>query len=86
MFKHVGLTAQETTDLGSEQAQQARSQNQHPTPEMIARDQQQKEARANLCSAFSRPVLPDSFRPTKAVTRSSGIQSLSSMLRKFCTR
>jgi hypothetical protein len=42
MFKHVGLTAQEITDLGSEQAQQARSQNQHPTPEMIARDQQQK--------------------------------------------
>jgi energy-coupling factor transporter ATP-binding protein EcfA2 len=46
MFKHVGLTAQEITDLGREQAQQARAQNQQPSPEMIARDHQQKEARA----------------------------------------
>ena len=40
MFKHVGLTAQEITDLGREQAQTARAQNQQPTPEMIAQDQQ----------------------------------------------
>ena len=46
MFKHVGLTAQEITDLGREQAQQARAQNQQPTAEMIAQDQRQKEARA----------------------------------------
>ncbi len=46
MFKHVGLTAKEIAELGREQAQQARSQNQQPTDEMIARDQQQKEARA----------------------------------------
>jgi energy-coupling factor transporter ATP-binding protein EcfA2 len=46
MFKHVGLTAQEITDLGREQAQQARAQNQQPTAEVIAQDQQKKEARA----------------------------------------
>ncbi len=46
MFKHVGLTAQEITDLGREEAQKARAQNQQPTPEMIAQDQQNKEARA----------------------------------------
>lgn len=46
MFKHVKLTAQEIADLGREQAQQARAQNQQPTEEMIARDQEHKEARA----------------------------------------
>jgi predicted ATP-dependent endonuclease of OLD family len=46
MFKHVGLTAQEITDLGREQAQEARAQKQQPTPEMIAQDQEKKEARA----------------------------------------
>jgi predicted ATP-dependent endonuclease of OLD family len=46
MFKHVGLTAQEITDLGREQAQEARAQKQEPTPEMIAEDQRRKEARA----------------------------------------
>jgi hypothetical protein len=46
MFKHVGLTAQEIRDLGIEQAQQARAQKQEVTAEMIAQDQQQKEARA----------------------------------------
>lgn len=46
MFKHVGLTAQEITDLGREQAQDARTKNQQVTAEMIAADQQYKEARA----------------------------------------
>lgn len=46
MFKHVGLSAQEITDLGREQTQQVRAQNQQPTAEMIAQDQQRKEARA----------------------------------------
>ena len=46
MFKHVGLTAQEITDLGREQAQQPRAQGQQPSPEVIAQDQQKKEARA----------------------------------------
>jgi len=46
MFKHVGLTAEEITTLGTEKAQQARNQGQEPTVEMIAQDQQQKEARA----------------------------------------
>ena len=39
----------------------------------------------NLWRAFRSAVFPDSFLPTKAVTRSSGIQPLSSMLRKFWT-
>jgi len=46
MFKHVGLTAQDIKALGHEQAQQALAQNQQPTQEMIAQDQQRKEARA----------------------------------------
>lgn len=46
MFKHVGLTAQEISDLGQEQAAQARHANQKPTDEMIAKDQERKEARA----------------------------------------
>ncbi|HEB86398.1 MAG TPA: hypothetical protein ENI68_05195 [Gammaproteobacteria bacterium] len=46
MFKHVSLTAQEIAELGIEQAQQARTQNHPVTPEMIAHDQHQKEARA----------------------------------------
>lgn len=46
MFKHVGLTAQEINELGTEGAQQALNQNQQPTAEIIAHDQQQKEARA----------------------------------------
>lgn len=46
MFKHVGLTAQEIAALGQERAQQARAHNQHVTPEMIAQDQERKEARA----------------------------------------
>jgi len=46
MFKHVRLTAQEISDLGQEQAAQARIQNQQVTAEMIARDLESKEARA----------------------------------------
>ena len=46
IFKHVRLTAQEIAELGIEQAQQARTQNRPVTPEMIAHDQHQKEARA----------------------------------------
>jgi hypothetical protein len=46
MFKHVGLTAQEIRDLGREQAEQARAGNHEVTPEMIAQDQTNKEARA----------------------------------------
>jgi energy-coupling factor transporter ATP-binding protein EcfA2 len=46
MFKHVGLSAQEIQDLGREQVENARARNQQITPEMIAQDQQKKEARA----------------------------------------
>lgn len=46
MFKHVGLTAQEIKELGTEKAQQSLKQNQQPTDEIIAQDMQQKEARA----------------------------------------
>jgi predicted ATP-dependent endonuclease of OLD family len=46
MFKHVGLTAQEIRDLGLERAQEARAQGQEVTSDIIAQDQQQKEARA----------------------------------------
>ncbi|MHB8726428.1 MAG: AAA family ATPase [Casimicrobiaceae bacterium] len=46
MFKHVALTAQEIEQLGHEQSAQARFQNQKPTAEMIAKDQENKEARA----------------------------------------
>jgi predicted ATP-dependent endonuclease of OLD family len=46
MFKHVNLTAQEISELGKEKAQQARQQGNNPTDEMIAQDQNQKEARA----------------------------------------
>jgi len=46
MFKHVRLSAKEIADLGKERAQQAQIQKQQPTAEMIAQDQQQKEARA----------------------------------------
>src|ERR1035441_9141754 len=46
MFKHVGLSAQEITELGRELVQQAIAQKQQPTPEMFAQDQQRKEARA----------------------------------------
>jgi predicted ATPase len=46
MFKHVSLTAQEISELGREQAQHARAQNQQPSPDIIAKDQERKEVRA----------------------------------------
>jgi hypothetical protein len=46
MFRHVRLTAQEISELGREQAQQLRAQNQQVSPQVIAQDQQRKEARA----------------------------------------
>lgn len=46
MFKHVGLTAKDIMELGIEKAHQAQKQNQTPTDEMIAKDQEHKEARA----------------------------------------
>lgn len=46
MFKHVNLTAQEIFELGKEQAQQMRQNQQEPTTEVIAEDQRRKEARA----------------------------------------
>lgn len=46
MFKHVRLAAREIAELGREQAQQVRAQNQQPTDETIEQDQQRKEARA----------------------------------------
>jgi hypothetical protein len=48
MFKHVGLTAQEITDLGRERAQQELAQGKTPTPEMIARTRStRKRGRSN---------------------------------------
>jgi energy-coupling factor transporter ATP-binding protein EcfA2 len=46
MFKHVGLTSQEVTDLGREEATDARRANQPVTDEMIARDRERKELRS----------------------------------------
>jgi len=46
VFRHVSLTAREISELGREQAQQVRAQNQAPTEEVIAQDQQRKEERA----------------------------------------
>lgn len=46
IFKYGKLTAQEIADLGREQAQQARAQNQTPSDQIIAEDQGRKEARA----------------------------------------
>ena len=46
MFRHVGLTAQEISDLGQEDAEKARAENQQVTPELIARDQERKELRS----------------------------------------
>ncbi|WP_373533372.1 ATP-dependent endonuclease [Vampirovibrio sp.] len=46
MFKHVGLTAKEIADLGTEQAASARLSGQTVTSEMIASDQERKERRA----------------------------------------
>ncbi len=46
MFRHVGLTAQEISDLGQEDAEKARAANHQVTPELIARDQKRKELRS----------------------------------------
>lgn len=46
MFKHVQLTAQEISDLGREEAEEAKAAGQPVTPEMIARDQERKELRS----------------------------------------
>ena len=46
MFKHVHLTAQEISDLGREEAEEAKAAGQAVTPEMIARDQERKELRS----------------------------------------
>ena len=46
MFKHVGLNPNEIAELGNEEAQNSRRNNQQPSPEIIARDQRRKEERA----------------------------------------
>lgn len=46
MFRHVALTAEEISQLGREEAAKARQQNQKPSDEAIAKDQENKEARA----------------------------------------
>ncbi|WP_423924658.1 AAA family ATPase [Candidatus Palauibacter sp.] len=46
MFKHVKLTAQEISDLGREEAEEARSEGRSVTEELIARDQERKELRS----------------------------------------
>ena len=46
MFKHVQLTAQEVSDLGREEAEDARATGNPVTPEMVARDQERKELRS----------------------------------------
>ena len=45
MFKHVELSAQEISDLGREEADEARAAGRPITGEVIARDQQRKELR-----------------------------------------
>lgn len=45
MFQHVGLTAKDISDLGREEAEEARVAGQAVTPETIARDQERKELR-----------------------------------------
>ncbi len=45
MFKHVELSAQEISDLGREEASEARAVGQEVTAEVIARDQRRKELR-----------------------------------------
>lgn len=46
MFKHVGLSAQEVSDLGREEVSEMRPMGQPITAEVIARDQQRKELRS----------------------------------------
>lgn len=46
IFKHVQLTAQEISDLGREDAEEAKAAGQPVTPEIIERDQERKELRS----------------------------------------
>ena len=46
MFKHVQLTAQEISDLGREEAEEAKAEGQPVTLEIIERDQERKELRS----------------------------------------
>ena len=46
MFKHVQLTAQEISDLGKEDAEEAKISGNPVTPEIIAQDQERKELRS----------------------------------------
>lgn len=46
MFKHVGLSAQEISDLGHEEADEPRAMGQRVRKEVIGRDQQRKELRS----------------------------------------
>ena len=56
MFKHVQLTAQEISDLGREEAQEARFAGQDVTPEMTGRDQERKELRNVKLNSASRDI------------------------------
>ena len=53
MFKHVGLSAQEISDLGREEADEARAAGRPVTGDVIARDQQRKELRSVKLSSAS---------------------------------
>ena len=46
MFKHVGLTAEDISALGREEAEEARIAGQPVTPEILQRDQERKELRS----------------------------------------
>jgi predicted ATPase len=56
MFQHVNLTAAEIETLGQEEAVGVRSQGQQPSPEVIAKDQERKEARAIKLSSASNDI------------------------------
>jgi energy-coupling factor transporter ATP-binding protein EcfA2 len=56
MFKHVGVSAQEITELGREEAAEAMQAKQNVTADMIARDQQRKELRSLKLNSASRDV------------------------------
>lgn len=53
MFKHVGLSPQDITDLGEEQARLVQAQGNTPTAEQIREDQRRKEERAIKLSSAS---------------------------------
>ena len=56
VFKHVGLTAEEIAQLGREETEQAVRAKQPVTPEMIAKDQANKELRAIKLSSGSNSI------------------------------